>query len=165
MSISARLGLPLVAAGQSQKEVTHNEALLLLDSISQATCEGAPGNDPPASPAIGSSYLCGAVPTGTWSGNSKALATWTDYGWRFAPAFEGMSAVERGSGVLWSFRDDQWVRGKIVCEEMQVGSDRVVGPRLSAVADPTGGSLVDNETRQAVLQILARLREHGLIAS
>ena len=30
--VTSRLQLPLMAAGQAQKEVTHNEALLLIDS-------------------------------------------------------------------------------------------------------------------------------------
>ena len=32
-----RLRLPLLAAGQSQKHVTHNEALLTLDAVGRST--------------------------------------------------------------------------------------------------------------------------------
>ena len=165
MTLTSRLRLPLLSSGQAQKEVTHNEALLLLDAVSQATCEGAPVNEPPISPVLGSSFICGADPTGSWSGQSWALATWTAYGWRFAPAFEGMAAVERGSGIQWSFRSGQWSRGKIAAEEVSIDGNRVLGPRLPAISDPTGGALVDAEVRQAVMQILGRLREHGMIAS
>jgi hypothetical protein len=39
----------------------------------------------------------------------------------------------------------------------------VVGSRATAIADPGGGSTVDSQARTAVGQILAALRQHGLI--
>ena len=33
MEITERLGLPLLNPGQSQKEIFHNEALLVLDAV------------------------------------------------------------------------------------------------------------------------------------
>ena len=33
--VTPHLGLPLLAAGQAQKHVTHNEALTLLDALAQ----------------------------------------------------------------------------------------------------------------------------------
>jgi hypothetical protein len=40
--ISARLALPLLAAGQAGKEVTHNEALTRLDMLVQPAVAGIP---------------------------------------------------------------------------------------------------------------------------
>lgn len=42
-----RLRLPLLTAGQAQKEVTHNEALLLLDLLVQASVQSAGLTSPP----------------------------------------------------------------------------------------------------------------------
>lgn len=50
MSKSQRLGFPMLAAGQAQKELTHNEALLLLDALVQGCSPSEPANDPPQSP-------------------------------------------------------------------------------------------------------------------
>lgn len=36
METTARLGLPLLAPGQAQKELFHNEALALVDAATQA---------------------------------------------------------------------------------------------------------------------------------
>jgi hypothetical protein len=41
---------------------------------------------------------------------------------------------------------------------------KVVGAQQSAIADPSGGTTVDVETRAAMGQVLATLRSHGLIA-
>lgn len=42
---------------------------------------------------------------------------------------------------------------------------KVVGNRESAVADASGGSVVDTQARVAINALLARLRTHGLIAT
>lgn len=42
---------------------------------------------------------------------------------------------------------------------------KVVGNRESAVADPSGGSVVDSQARSALSGLLARVRNHGLIAT
>ena len=48
---------------------------------------------------------------------------------------------------------------------LTVGGNQVVGARLAAVADVTGGAVIDTEARAAISAILDRLRQHGLIAS
>jgi len=40
---------------------------------------------------------------------------------------------------------------------------QVVGARSSAIPSPTGGSMVDSEARTAIDDVLAALRQHGLI--
>ncbi|MGH9872474.1 MAG: hypothetical protein ACRD9S_08410 [Pyrinomonadaceae bacterium] len=41
---------------------------------------------------------------------------------------------------------------------------QVVGARQAAIADPRGGSVVDAEARAALVDLLSKLRAHGLIA-
>ena len=50
MDITTRLKLPLLAAGQAQKEAWHNEALLLVDRLLAGVIEGAASATPPGSP-------------------------------------------------------------------------------------------------------------------
>jgi hypothetical protein len=42
---------------------------------------------------------------------------------------------------------------------------QVVGSRLAAIPGPSSGATVDAEGRAAINQILAALRQHGLIES
>ena len=77
---TARLALPFLAAGQAQKEMTHNEALARLDLVVDATVEAVGLMTPPASPLPGQAWVTGAAPTGDWMGQANALAGWTESG-------------------------------------------------------------------------------------
>jgi hypothetical protein len=83
MTATARLGLPLIEAGQAQKHVTHNEALAALDRVVQALVVDRDLATPPASPAEGAGYIVAASPTGAWTGQAGRIATWVDGGWTF----------------------------------------------------------------------------------
>src|SRR3546814_1813404 len=71
---TARFQLPLLAAAQAQKEVTHNEALTLLDALVQPVVEAGPQNSPPLAPAVGQCWLVGAAPTAEWSEAAGTVA-------------------------------------------------------------------------------------------
>jgi hypothetical protein len=57
------------------------------------------------------------------------------------------------------------VIGELHATAVFVAGERVLAARQPAIADPTGGSVVDLEVRSAVAAMLATLRAHGLIAS
>lgn len=59
---SVRLGLPLLQTGQAQKEMTHNEALTLLDFAVQPVVEAVGVDTPPAAPAPGACWVVGPTP-------------------------------------------------------------------------------------------------------
>lgn len=145
MTTTARLGLPLIEPGQAQKELTHNEALLLADAAVQASVVTAGANAPPSAPSPGACWIVGPEPRGAWAGRAHALAAWTAGGWRFVAAREGMGAWAEDARAALRFAGGQWRRG-------------------GAVADPAGGGTVDAEARSAVAAILAALRAHGLVA-
>lgn len=64
--VTANLALPLIAASQASKHVTHNEALTALDSLVQLACLDKDLTAPPGSPGEGDRYLVAAAnPTGT----------------------------------------------------------------------------------------------------
>jgi HK97 family phage major capsid protein len=50
-------------------------------------------------------------------------------------------------------------------DRLLVGGQQVVGARGAAIPAPTGGSTIDAEARSAIGNILAALRNHGLIAT
>lgn len=165
MTQSARLGLALLQPAQLQKEATVNEGFAALDIAVSAAVDGFLLNTPPGSPAVGSCYIVGAAPTGDWAGQALALAGYTAGGWRFIAAFPGLVAFDKATGEVATFSGGAWEKGHVRAAKVSVGGNQVVGARLAAVADPTGGATTDAEARAAIAAILARLRTHGLIAS
>jgi hypothetical protein len=165
MTQSARLGAPFIQAAQVDKSTTHNEALAVFDIVASAAVAGFLVDTPPATPSNGDCYILGASPSGVWSGHVFALAGYTAGGWRFIAAVEGLSAFDKASGETIAFKDGAWEKGHARAAKLSIGGNQVVGARLAAVADPTGGTTVDSEARTAIAGILTRLRQHGLIAS
>lgn len=163
MSRTPRLSIPFLAAGQAQKELTHNEALQLLDALVVPAAEAAPQATPPATPVAGNCYLVGASPTGAWAGQANKIAQFTSAGWRFISPPEGMSAYVRASGQSARYRDGAWEIGQLRGSNVVLAGVQVVGPRAGAIAAPSGGATVDSQARSAIGSILAALRQHGLI--
>lgn len=160
---SARFALPFIAAGQAQKELTHNEALALIDAGIGAAAESAGIDTPPPAPAIGQCWIVGDTPTGAWMGQAGALACWTDGGWRFLADVEGL-AVWIKDQQLWAVREvDGWAFGEARAARVLIQGVQVLGAREPAVALPAGGGTVDAEARTAVAAIIDRLVAHGLI--
>jgi hypothetical protein len=162
---SARLGLPLLQPGQAQKELTHNEALTLLDLAVQAGVVAVGVNAPPPSPVAGQAWVVGSAPTGAWSGHAQALAGWTEGGWRFVAGREGMAVWSIADGREARFVDGAWRIGMLTGSWVTIDGIRVVGPQRAAITGPISGSVVDAEARVAIDAMLAALRAHGLIAS
>lgn len=161
---SGRFGLPFLAAGQAQKELTHNEALALIDAGLCPTAESAGTDTPPATPDPGQCWIVGASPAGAWTDAAGALACWTEGGWRFLPAAEGLRVWVKDA-ALWAVREAAgWTVGDARAARLLVDGVQVIGARGPAVASPAGGAVVDAEARAAIDAILARLAGHGLIA-
>lgn len=164
METTERLGLPLLAPGQAQKELLHNEALQLLEVVTAAAVEEPPRNDPPSAPATGACYLVGSSPSADWLQYPGHLATYTAAGWRFVPPVPGMAALVKSSGLLAAYGSQGWETGAVRAQRLLIDGVQVVGSRGAAIGDPAGGTAVDAEARAAVVQILTALRTHGLIA-
>lgn len=158
-----RLGLPLIAAGQAQKEMTHNEALALLDVAVQASVARVGVSDPPQAPEDGRCWIVGPAPTGAWTGQAGAIAAWTRSGWRFVPPRVGLTAWSEADGMEVRCDGATWSAGPIVATALHVAGQQVVGPRRAAITEPAGGAIIDTEAREALTAILTALRDHGLI--
>ena len=165
MSQTSRLGLPYIEPGQAQKEVYHNEALRLIDVAVAAAVESVGANAPPASPTDGQCFIVGTAPTGVWAGHARAIAGYAAGGWRFVAAIAGMRALDKVSGQTASYDGAAWVVGTVKGAKLELAGLQVVGARLAAVANPSGGGNIDAEARAAIVAILDRLRSHGLIAT
>jgi len=159
-----RLGLEQIQPGQAQKELSHNEALALLDLLVQPVVEAVASDDPPSAPVPGQAWIVGAARTGAWAGHADALAGWTDGGWRFVAPIEGLCVWSREDAAIARFSGGAWATGVVRATRLEIGDEQVVGARQPAIADPDGGGTADAEARTAIGTILSALRTHGLIA-
>jgi hypothetical protein len=164
IDLTPRLLLPLLHAGQAQKEMTHNEALLALDILLHAEIEAVGQNEPPAAPLAGQCWIVGSAPVGGWEGQADRIAAWSESGWRFLRSCEGM--------LLWSRSDAQpirrisghWRVGELRGSVVRLGGIQVLGPQQPAIAFPEGGNVVDAEARTTLSALLNTLQQHGLVA-
>lgn len=146
MPTTPRLALPLLAVAQARKEVTHNEALILLDALVHAAVVAGPLADPPADPAEGQCWIVGLAPAGVWTGQATAIALWTAGGWRFAAPREGMQVTRLSDGSRLRFDGSLWAEP-------------------AAIAAPAGGSTIDSEARSAITALILHLEAQGLLIS
>ena len=77
MTATPRLDLPLLAADQAQKHVTHNEALMALDALVHLALQSRSEAAPPAEPEEQASYFVPDGATGAFAGRSGRIASWT----------------------------------------------------------------------------------------
>lgn len=165
METTQRLALPLIVPGQAQKELFHNEALLLLDAAVAGAVEELARNDPPQSPAAGACYLIGDAPTGEWALYAGHLAAFSGAGWRYVAPVVGLKVITKTSGITATYMPNGWEVGIIRAAQILVEGEQVIGAQAAAIADPAGGGVVDSEARIAVAGVLSAMRQHGLIAS
>ena len=141
---TSRFALPLLAVAQAQKEVTHNEALTLLDALVHAAIEAGPLAEPPSSSAPGQCWIVGSAPTGAWAGHGDAIAVQTSGGWRFAVPREGTHVMRLADGARLRFEGGTWVEP-------------------STIAPPAGGAVIDSEARGAIAALSAQLAAQGIL--
>ena len=103
MDATPNLTLPYIMAAQSQKHVTHNEAIRALDAILQLAVLDRDLTVPPSSPANGARYIVGGSPTGAWSGHAGSIAAYQDGAWMFYAPVEGWIAWigDEDAAVVW----------------------------------------------------------------
>jgi hypothetical protein len=141
-SASPRYGLPLLFAGQSQKEFFVNEAHALTDALLHPAIEGE-ANAPPAAPVEGECWLVGAAPTGQWAGQAGRLASHQAGTWVYATPRDGLRLLDRSTGQEIRYRSG-W-------------------QRPNAPAAPTGGTTVDAQARAAIAGLIAALVASGIL--
>jgi len=141
-STSPRMGLPLLFAGQAQKEAFVNEALSLLDGLVHGAVEGEV-SAPPATPLDGQAWIVGSAPSGAWSGKTGNLALRQSGQWLFAVPQDGMKMLNRSTGQELRRAGGSW--------------------RIASVpAAPSGGSVIDTEARATLTALIAALRQAGV---
>lgn len=144
MSHTPNLALPLLFAAQAQKEITHNEALVLVDGLLPG-CVNAVASDPAAlAPDPGDAWIIGASPTGAWLGRANHIAVYSEGGWRFVLPVDGMRLYDVGRGLVLLFDGGTWLEPP-------------------SITMPSGGTVVDAEARSVMTALIGALRQAGLL--
>lgn len=142
-AVTPRIGMPMLFAGQSQKETTVNEALIALDMLLGGGVQGV-RSAPPAAPSAGQVWIVGNLATGAFVGRTDALAGWSEGGWRFIQPSPGMRV-----------------------QDMEAGGTRIFanGWQLAQTPpSPTGGPVIDAEARGTIVAIIAALKVAGIFS-
>lgn len=119
MTTTPDLGIPELAQAQATPEITHNEALVLI----QALLNGVIDKDltsPPGSPTEGDAYIVGGSATGAWAGWDDHIAIYWGGSWRVVPGYddggsliaigarqEGLSVYVQDMDAFFTFLPDQ----------------------------------------------------------
>ena len=105
---SPALGLPYIQPSQAQKHVTHNEALRILDAVTQLSVQSADLATPPGDPATGTRYIVAAPGQGDWAGQDNAVALWSGSTWEFFAPLPGWHADVIPTGASLRFDGTAW---------------------------------------------------------
>lgn len=111
MTATPRLALPAIEAAQAQKHVTHNDALTLLDCLTQLTVESRTLTAPPGSPVDGACYIPASGASGAWSGWDNQLALYSGGGWQRIASVSGLKAWVKAERLTLTFEDGVWRDG------------------------------------------------------
>jgi len=111
MTNTPRLALPAIDAAQAQKHVTHNEALSLLDALTQLAIESRTLAAPPGSPADGTCYIPAAGATGAWAGWSGQIALFSGGAWIRVLPVSGLKAWVKAERLTLTYEDGIWRDG------------------------------------------------------
>ncbi len=108
MSDTIHLALPMIAASQAQKHVTHNEALRMLDTLVMLAVKDRDLSAPPGSPANGDRYLVKPAGTGAFAGRDNQIAHYRDGTWVFHEPQTGWICYVEDEGAPFVFDGSDW---------------------------------------------------------
>jgi hypothetical protein len=119
MTQTTHLALPFIEAAQAQKHVTHNEALALIDALTQLSVLARNVTSPPATPAEGDRLLIGAGATGAFAGKSNQIATFLAGGWSFLAPQAGWRAYVEAESLLLLYDGAGWIDCGLTLRQLQ----------------------------------------------
>ncbi len=107
MEDTNNLKLPLLVPNQSQKEITHNEALVILDNLINNGVIDKDLTTPPSSPNQNDLYIVGIGANGEWEGKDSQLA-YFDNGWKFSEPKTGTKYYVIDESAIYIFTNTYW---------------------------------------------------------
>jgi hypothetical protein len=143
-SATPAIGLPLLVAGQAQKEFFVNQALCILDALYVRAVK-ASQSAPPATAIAGDCFRVTSPASQAWAGREDHIAVLIGGAWHFIGAREGMHMFDQTAGHTLVF-GTQWERAR--------------APTL-----PTGGTVVDSQARTAIQSLIQSLQAIGILGA
>lgn len=162
MAETLRLRLPLLAAGQAQKEITHNEALTGLDGIVHVAALSRQLAAPPSTAAPGDIHIVPAAGVAAWGAPADTLMCWDGQGWRQIVPVPGMTAYVVSEAAMLVYMTG-WQTGWPVAR-LAIAGRSVLGAVPATIVPPAGGAVVDAEARAVLGALLLALAAQGLIS-
>ena len=145
--ITPRFAIPNIMVSQAHKEITHNEALAIIDGLLHVSVIDFASSPPTLTISdAGKCWLVVAPGSGAWTGKENSLASWNGSGWRFVEPVEGMAIWNSQNNSELRFSGSEWRQPGVVLA-------------------PAGGSVVDLEARAAFSLLLTHLRNAGILAN
>lgn len=141
-SHTPRFSIPLLFAGQAQKEFFFNEAQHLIDTLLHLAVEGI-ANAPSAAPSEGECWIVDSSAQEQWTGMEDSVAVFTASAWKFVAPTDGMTAFDKASGQKFLY-DGGWQTASLPNEAQ-------------------GGTTIDSEARNAINGIIAALRDQAIL--
>ncbi len=157
MNQTSKLQLPYILTAQAQKEVTHNDALNLLDMFTRPVVQEVNVNTPPSSPTVGDCYIVGDAPTDDFIGQENSITCYTQNGWLFASAFKWLDVVNAADQTRYVFDGSAWVPFGLI---MQDNGEYLRVERLAETVTLSGASIdtsIQIPNRATVFAVNARV--------
>lgn len=110
MATTNHLGFTTVSQSQSQKEVTVNNALKLIDAILNTGAVDKDLYTPPGGPTEGAVYIVSdsSTATGDWAGRENDIALYYDGAWNFLTPNEGFTIWVNDEDNLYVWTSAAW---------------------------------------------------------
>jgi hypothetical protein len=133
--------LPLLFAGQAQKEPFINHALSAIDALLTGVIDDSLAS-PPGSPPEGARYRVLENASGEWQGHEDKIAMFIGGAWEFVAPHDGLSIFDVSARTSLYFAGS-WVSA-------------------AEPSAPSGGSVIDSEARAALVALIEALKTTGI---
>lgn len=144
MADSLRYQVPYMEAAQSQKHVTHNDAVRVFDQVLNAEALDKDLATPPGSPANGDGYIIAAAATGAWAGKDDHFTAYIDGSWLFVAPVSGFRVYVADESLYYRYNGSAWVQEP----------NSILG-NTKRLAQDTNGSFLDVYTVEELLSGLS----------
>ena len=108
MDASPRLALPCMLPNQTQKHVTHNEALQRLVALVQLIVQERNLTALPPAPEEGRCWVVVPRASGDWADHEGRIPTWQDGAWTFVAPQTGWRAFIADKGLICVWSGSVW---------------------------------------------------------
>lgn len=108
MDTSPRFSLPMIIAAQAQKHLTHNEALVQMETLIQPVVQDMAALTPPAAPEDADCVVVGSGASDAFAGKDDSVAAWIADAWHFHTPQPGWMVVLASSAMAYVYGAEGW---------------------------------------------------------